>query len=273
MAPEPLELLFGTNAVREALRAGRRRCRRLLLAAGQRADRLLEEVTRLARERRCPVETRPREDLGQLVHSHEHQGVVLEATPYPYSTLSEIGTAAGQAGSAALVLLLDRLQDPQNVGTLLRTAEAVGVQGVVLPEREAVAITPAVVRASAGACEHLCIARVGNLVPAMATLQEAGLWVLGLEEDPAAVPYTAVDWQRPLAIVVGSEGFGLRRLVRQRCDGLVRLPMRGRIESLNAAVAGSVVLYEILRQRGGSAGPPAAQAGRLRTERSAGGGG
>ncbi len=273
MAPEPLELLFGTNAVREALRAGRRNCRRLLLAAGQHADLLLEEITRLAHERRCPVETRPREDLGQLVRSREHQGVVLEATPYPYSALAEIAAAAGQAGPAALVLLLDRLQDPQNVGTLLRTAEAAGVQGVVLPERDAVAITPAVVRASAGACEHLRIARVGNLVPAMAALQEAGLWVLGLEEDPTASPYTAVDWRRSLAIVVGSEGFGLRRLVRERCDGLVRLPMHGRIGSLNAAVAGSVVLYEILRQRGAREEQLAVPPEQPRKQRSAAGGG
>jgi 23S rRNA (guanosine2251-2'-O)-methyltransferase len=164
--------------------------------------------------------------------------------------MSEVSAAARQAGPAALVLLLDRLQDPQNVGTLLRTAEAAGVQGVVLPEREAVAITPAVVRASAGACEHLRIARVGNLVPAMATLGEAGLWVLGLEDDPQASLYSQIDWRGPLAVVVGSEGFGLRRLVRERCDGLVRLPMHGQIGSLNAAVAGSIVLYEILRFRG-----------------------
>ena len=125
-----------------------------------------------------------------------------------------------------------------------------------LPEREAVAITPAVARASAGASEHLRIARVANLVPAMETLQSAGLWVWGVEQDPAARRYAATDWSRPLAIVVGSEGFGLRRLVRERCDGLVCLPMHGRVGSLNAAVAGSVVLYEICRYRedGGSVG-------------------
>jgi len=249
MAPESLEVLCGTNAVREALRAGRRACRRLLLAAGARPDRTMEEIVRLARERRCAVETRPRDELGRLSRSQEHQGVALEVAPYPYVTLKEICTAATRAGPAALVLVLDRLQDPQNVGSLLRTAEAVSVQGVVLPEHEAVAITPAVVRAAAGASEFLPIARVGNLVPAMAALQEAGLWVLGLDEDPQAQPYTTVDWDRPLAVVVGSEGFGLRRLVRERCDGLVRLPMRGRIGSLNAAVAGSVVLYEVGRYR------------------------
>jgi 23S rRNA (guanosine2251-2'-O)-methyltransferase len=266
MAPQPLttkprrgppgkvgpvaEALYGTNAVREALRAGRRSFRRLLVAADARPDRALEEITRLAQERRCPTETRHREQLGRVCRSREHQDVVLEVSPYPYATLEELRRAAREAGPAALLLVLDRVQDPQNVGTLLRTAEAVGVQGVILPEREAVAITPAVVRASAGASEFLRIARVGNLVPAMAELQEAGLWILGLEEEPSANLYTAVDWNRPLAVVVGSEGFGLRRLVRERCDELVRLPMRGRIGSLNAAVAGSVVLYEAWRCRG-----------------------
>ena len=248
-AADAFEVLYGTNPVREALRAGRRTPRRLLLADGTRPDRALEEIVRLAQGQRCTVETHPRDDLGRLTRSYEHQGIVLVASPYPYATLEEISAAVQQAGPAALVLVLDRLQDPQNVGSLLRTAEAVGVQGIVLPEREAVAISPAVVRASAGATEHLRIARVGNLVPAMAALQEAGLWVLGLEGDPQADLYTAVDWERPLAVVVGSEGFGLRRLVRERCDGLVRLPMRGRIGSLNAAVAGSVVLYEIGRYR------------------------
>jgi 23S rRNA (guanosine2251-2'-O)-methyltransferase len=264
MAPQPMkkqrrgaprkgaplsEVLYGTNAVRESLRAGRRTCRRLLVDASARSDRVLEEITQLAQGRHCPVETRHRDQLGKLCRSREHQGVVLEVSTYPYTSLQDLVRAAQAAGPTALLLVLDRVQDPQNVGTLLRTAEAVGVQGVVLPEREAVAITPAVVRASAGASEFLHIARVGNLVPAMAALQEAGLWVLGLEEDPAATPYTATDWRRPLAVVVGSEGFGLRRLVRERCDGLVRLPMRGRIGSLNASVAGSVVLYEIWRYR------------------------
>ena len=244
------EMLYGTNAVREALRADRRTYRRLLVDARARPDRVLEEITLLAQKKRCPVDSRHRDQLGRMCRSREHQGVVLEVSSYPYATVAEISRAAREAGPAALVLVLDRVQDPQNVGTLLRTAEAVGVQGVVLPKREAVAITPAVVRASAGASEFLRIAREGNLVPALARLKEAGLWVLGLEGEPTASLYTAVDWDRPLAIVVGSEGFGLRRLVHERCDGLVRLPMRGRINSLNASVAGSVVLYEIWRARG-----------------------
>ena len=244
------EALYGTNPVRECLRAGRRTCRRLFLAERSRPHQLIEEITALAQQHGCPVETRPRGDLGRLARSREHQGVVLEASPYPYVGLGEVVEDAREAGPAALLLLLDRLQDPQNVGTLLRTAEAVGVQGVLLPEREATEITPAVVKASAGATEHLAIVRVRNLAQTVRRLKEANLWVFGLEGAPGAVLHSAVDWDRPVAVVVGSEGFGLRRLVRERCDGLVRIPMRGRIESLNAAVAGSIVLYEIWRRRG-----------------------
>lgn len=250
MAPGTVgEALYGINPVREALRAGRRPVRRLFLAEGLRPTMPLREIVALARQRGCSVETQPRQVLFRLVGTKEHQGFVLEAGPYPYVELAEIVAAARAAGPAAVVLLLDRLQDPQNVGTLLRTAEAVGVQGVVLPQHEAAMITSAVVKASAGASEHLAVARVPNLVRAIRMLQEAGLWVWGLEEDPPALLYTQVDWTRPLAVVVGSEGSGLRRLVRERCDGLVRLPMRGQVGSLNAAVAGSVLLYEIWRCR------------------------
>ncbi|MGC8873977.1 MAG: 23S rRNA (guanosine(2251)-2'-O)-methyltransferase RlmB [Chloroflexia bacterium] len=244
-----VQSLYGRNAVREALRAGRRRFFRLLLAEGMRRDEGVEELERLASARGCPVEYRPRGTMAQVARSREHQGVVLEAGPYPYAELEEILAAAQEAGRDALVLLLDRVQDPQNLGTLLRTAEAVGAQGVVLPEHEAAGVTPAVVRASAGACEHLAIARVTNLARALAALQKAGLWVVGLESDAQATLYTQIDWDRPLALVVGSEGFGLRRLIRERCDILARLPMRGQVSSLNAAVAGSVALYEILRYR------------------------
>jgi 23S rRNA (guanosine2251-2'-O)-methyltransferase len=243
------EILYGRNPVRECLRANRRPCHRLFLAQGVKRNAQLNEIIQLARQRSCPVEQRPRSELSHLARTREHQGIVLETTGYPYSDPIEILDSARETGPEALVLLLDRLQDPQNVGTLLRTAEAVDVQGVILPQRRAVDITPTVVKASAGATEHLCIAQATNLARTVVHLQEAGLWVLGLEEDPQAMLYTEVDWKRPLALVVGSEGFGLRRLVRERCDGLVRLPMRGSIGSLNAAVAGSVILYEVWRGR------------------------
>jgi len=145
--------------------------------------------------------------------------------------------------------LLDHLQDPQNVGTLLRTAEAVGVHGVLLPGRRAAEITPAVVNASAGAVEHLQVVVVTNVAQSIAEIQRAGVWVAGLEDDPAAQLYDEADLDLPLAIVVGAEGPGLARLTRERCDFLLRLPMRGQIASLNAAVAGSIMLYQAARAR------------------------
>jgi 23S rRNA (guanosine2251-2'-O)-methyltransferase len=155
-----------------------------------------------------------------------------------------------KAGPQALVLVLDSLQDPQNFGTLLRTAEAVGVTGVIMPEHHAVGVTPAVCNASSGAVEYLHITQVVNLARTIEELKAANVWCYALAGDAAATPYGSADLQRPLALVVGSEGSGVSALVRKRCDGALAVPMHGRIESLNAAVAGSVVLYEVLRQRG-----------------------
>ena len=216
----------------EALRAGRRRVHRLLVAHGSRPF-----------ETRVPIEQVDRHRLDALVGSH-HQGVVAEADPYPYATLADL------AGDTPFLLVLDSLQDPQNFGTLLRTALAVGVSGILIPEHRAVAVTPAVSNASAGAVEHLRVARVTNLTRALQQLKSHNVWVYGLAVDgPTA--YWAADLRGSAAIVVGSEGNGLSRLVRETCDLLLRIPMQpDAIESLNASVAGSLVLYEAFRQRG-----------------------
>jgi 23S rRNA (guanosine2251-2'-O)-methyltransferase len=244
------DLLYGRNAVREALRAGRRRCARLLVAASaQEKQAALAEIIALAQQRGLPVEQTDRRALDKQVAGARHQGVVLAASEYPYAELDDCLEAAARQGEPALLLLLDHLQDPQNVGTLLRTAEVVGVHGVVLPARRAAGITPAVVNASSGATEHLAIARETNLAQTIAGLQRAGVWVAGLEADPAAQIIDQADLTGPLALVVGAEGSGLARLTRERCDFLVRLPMRGQVASLNAAVAGSIALYLVGRQR------------------------
>lgn len=151
--------------------------------------------------------------------------------------------AAASAGRSALILILDSLQDPQNLGTLIRTAEAVGVQGILIPKRGAAGVTPAVVSASSGACEHLRIARV-NLARAMGELKKANIWIAGLESGPDGKDIYTTELNSPLGIVVGAEGQGLRRLVRETCDFLIRIPMKGSVGSLNAAVAGSIALYE-----------------------------
>ncbi len=223
--------------------------RRILLAQGVDRTGTLAEIVAAARLIGCPVIETPRERLDEAVGGN-HQGVVAQAAEYPYVTLDQLQAPAGRAtGSAAqgapddrLYLALDHLQDVQNLGTLLRTAEAMGVTGVILPGRRSAGVTPAVVNASSGAVEHLKIALVGNLVQALEMLKDDGVWVAGLDAVPEAKPLGQVDLTGPLVLVVGAEGAGLSRLARERCDWLVQIPMVGKVESLNAAVAGSIVL-------------------------------
>ncbi len=234
------EWITGRNPVYEVLRARRRHLFRLWVAKGSEEKGRLADVLRLGRERKVPPEYVARQQLDAL--DETHQGGALEASAYPSSTLPDILALAEKRQEAIFVLILDVIQNPQNLGVLLRTAEAVGVHGVLLPLAHAAGITPAVVNASAGASEHLLVAQA-NLSQAIATLKEAGAWVLGLEGSPEAAPVEKARLDGPLALVVGSEGEGMRALTRRSCDLLVRLEMRGQVESLNAAVAGSIVLY------------------------------
>ena len=243
------EVLYGRNAVREALRAGRRKIYKLVLAQGTKETGIVADIATLASKSGVPIQRVERRQLDRI-GDFKHQGIAAEATPYPYVELEEILAEAAQRQEMPLLLMLDCLQDPQNFGALLRTTEIVGVHGVVIPKRRAVRITPAVVNSSAGATEHLLVARVTNLVRTMEELKVKGLWILGLEDVPQARPYYQSDLKVPLALVVGSEGRGMGRLVRETCDILIRLPMRGKISSLNVAVAGSIALYEVWRQRG-----------------------
>jgi 23S rRNA (guanosine2251-2'-O)-methyltransferase len=237
------ELLYGRNVVRESLLAARRTFFGLWHLAEAGADPHGREIIHLARALHIPLKELDRHRLSQLADDRHHQGVVLEASAYPYVEPEEIVDAAGRADAPPFLLLLDCLQDPQNLGTLLRTGEAVGLHGVIIPERRAAAVTPAVVSASAGASEWLRVAQVTNLARAMELLTKRGVWLVGLEDRPEAQPFDQVTWPAALGLVVGSEGEGLRRLTREKCDLLVRLPMVGRINSLNAAVAGSIALY------------------------------
>jgi 23S rRNA (guanosine2251-2'-O)-methyltransferase len=243
------DLLYGRNAVRETLRAGRRTLQRLLVSAGAQEAGTLGEVVKLAEKAGVPIERVDRHELDRRLREANHQGVALECGDYPYADLEDCLHVAGERGESALLLLLDHLQDPQNVGTLLRTAEIVGAHGVVLPGRRAAEITPAVVNASSGATEHLRIVVVGNLAQTIAELQKAGVWVVGVEDDERAQEFDRADLDMPLALVIGAEGTGLARLTRERCDFLVKLPMQGQIASLNAAVAGSIVMYYAWRVR------------------------
>jgi len=243
------DLLYGRNAVREALRARRRTFQRLLVSAGAQETGTLGDIVRIAREVGVPVERIDRRELDRRLRDANHQGVALECSDYPYVDLNDCLALAEERGEPAFLLLLDHIQDPQNVGTLLRTAEVVGVHGVVMPGRRAAEVTPAVVNASSGAVEHLRVAVVTNLAATIEQIQHAGVWVVGVEDDERAYEYDRVDLDLPLALVLGAEGPGLARLTRERCDFLVRLPMRGQIASLNVAVAGSIVLYHAWRVR------------------------
>jgi 23S rRNA (guanosine2251-2'-O)-methyltransferase len=240
------EWLSGRNPVYEALRANRRQFFRLWVAEGVQDKGHLEEIRSICTRMKCPVEHVPRPRLDAIAENH--QGLALEASDYPYINLVDIFDLAEQRAEAPFLLILDTLQDPQNLGTLLRTAEVVGVHGVLLPLRRTATVTPAVVHASSGASEHLLISQL-NLAQAITSLKENEVWVIGLEGGPEAQDASRIRLDGPLALVVGNEAEGMRSLVRSSCDLLMRLPMRGQIESLNAAVAGSVALYLALQQR------------------------
>lgn len=245
--PAKLDLdVYGRWPVLEALRAGH--VERVYVARETRAAQVLREIEQAARGAGVPVQAVPRAEMDRALAHRNHQGVAAAYRPHPYATLDEIIEAANASADAGLILALDGVQDPANVGSLLRSAEGAGVHGVVLPRHRAASVTPAVVRVSAGAAEHLPIAQETNLTRTLQWFKREGYWAVGLADD-GEMPYGQLDGTRPLVVVVGSEDKGLTRLVRETCDEVVRLPMRGRVGSLNAAVAGAILLYEIRRQR------------------------
>ncbi|HHY36509.1 MAG TPA: 23S rRNA (guanosine(2251)-2'-O)-methyltransferase RlmB [Firmicutes bacterium] len=240
------EIIEGRNAVLEALRSGRP-IGKILVAAGSRPG-PLQELRRLARERGIPVQEVDRTRLDRLSGTGKHQGVIARALAREYATVEEILQIARERGEDPFLLLLDGIEDPHNLGALIRTAECAGVHGVVVPKRRAAGLTAAVGRASAGALEYMAVAQVPNLARCIEELKGQGIWVVGADPQGEQV-YTAADLTGPIAVVIGGEGKGIGRLVKEKCDFLVQLPMRGRISSLNASVAGSLLMYEILRQR------------------------
>jgi 23S rRNA (guanosine2251-2'-O)-methyltransferase len=239
--------LTGINAVREALQAGSA-IDRIVIARG-RQDTRTEEIVQLARARGIPVRFEDRSQIDRLANSKDHQGVVAIVAARSASSLDDVLQRANAAGgSHGLIVLLDGVEDPHNLGAIGRTALAAGAHGVVIPERRAVGLTDTVARASAGALAHLPIARVTNLARAMEELKEAGFWLVGLDET-AEKSYTQVDYTSSMGIVLGGEGQGLHELTRKRCDFVVSLPTTGPVKSLNVSVAAGVVLFEALRQR------------------------
>jgi 23S rRNA (guanosine2251-2'-O)-methyltransferase len=231
------EIIYGIRPVVEALESGRRKVFEIIEAVGN------EEVAKAASARGVEVKLTSRQRVEDLARGGVHQGVAAHVEPYPYSGLGEILSAP-----EPLVLVLDGVTDPRNLGALLRAADGAGASGVVVPKDRAVGVTAAAVKASAGASEHVLVARVTNLRRAVDTMKEAGLWIYAAEAG--GTPYTELDLAGAVALVLGSEGRGVRRLVREGCDGTVSIPMLGGVESLNVSVASAVLLYEARRRRG-----------------------
>ncbi len=238
------EIIFGRNAVREALLAGQP-INKLVLARGI-APRIRRDIIALARREGVPVSEADRARLDVLTSGAAHQGMVAFIAEHAYVSVEELLEGAD---AVPLILVLNGIQDPHNLGAILRTAEAAGCTGAVIPARRAVGITPAVVKASAGAVSYVPVARVANIARTLRYLKDRGLWVAGADPEGKEV-YWDADMKGPLALVIGGEDKGLGRVVRDECDFLVRLPMFGRVGSLNASVAAALLMYEVLRQRG-----------------------
>lgn len=241
-----MEIIYGRNPVYETLRANRREIYGLVIAQSLQASSRIDEILQISRSRNIPVNHTPRSNLDKMADGH--QGVILQTGRFNYSTVDEILENAAVLNQPPFVLLLDTLQDPQNLGTLLRTAEAVGIHGAILPLKRSASVTPAVVNASSGASEHLLIAQA-NLAQSITWLKKEGVWVIGLEGKSGALLPEQVQLSGPLALVVGNEASGMRQLVRKSCDQLMQLPLVGKIDSLNAAVAGSIALYMVMFKR------------------------
>ena len=243
----PDEIIYGINPVLEALRSERQGLNKILLAEGREGGsvRLLRQ---LARETGIPIQVSPKEALDRLAGGGYHQGILGFTAASSYSTWEDLLDRVRSAQGKAIILVLDSIEDPQNLGSLIRTAEACGVKGVVLPKDRAAGITPAVVRASAGAVAHLPIVRVTNLASTLEELKKEGFWIVGADSGAEKSLYE-LKFDMNVAVVIGSEGKGVRPLLLKKCDYTVSIPMRGKVSSLNAAIAGGVILFEILRQQ------------------------
>ncbi len=241
------QLIFGIHPVQEALRSGQK-LERLYISSG-RKNKALAAILKHAKAQGVDVRFEPWKRLtARLGKRAAHQGVVARTAGYPYASFETLAALAHQQSEPPLLVLLDCIQDPHNFGAILRSAECAGAHGVIIPKQKSVSVTPTVMKAAAGAAAHLPICRVTNLVAAMTTLQQQGIWLVGTA-GAASQTYTELDWTMPVALVIGNEEKGLRRLVAEHCDFMVSIPLSGKVASLNAAVASGIVLFEARRQR------------------------
>lgn len=239
------DCIYGINAVTEALRGTRKASE--LFIAGDPEERRLARIVKLAHERGVPVRSRHKMDIFRLTGTDHHQGVALKVEPFPYTDIEDILSATADRDDS-LIILLDSIQDPANLGSLVRSAACAGAAGVVITKDRSVGVTASVERVSAGAVETVPIAMVTNLLQAVELLKKSGFWIYGLSDDASATIYTQ-KFSGRVALIVGSEGEGIRPLVRKGCDVVLSIPLQGGVSSLNAAVAGSIAMFEVLRQR------------------------
>lgn len=244
------EFIYGHWAIMETLRAKRRKFDQLLLSDTVDEKGIVAEISTMANAVGVPTKRVPKRILDDLTSNANHQSMALRVSGYPYVDLEDVLSFSQSRGEKPFLLILDLLKDPQNVGSLIRVADAVGVHGIVMQERRGVAVTPSVVNASSGAVEHLRLVQVTNLVQAMKELKTQDVWFVGLDVGPNVPPIDKTDLNMGIGLVLGSEGEGMRRLVRDTCDLLVSLPMRGHVASLNVATVGSVALYAAWQARG-----------------------
>lgn len=236
----------GRNSVLELLEAGRD-VNKILVAKGEKHG-SIHKIIAIAKERKILIAELERNKLNQIAQTENHQGVIAIVPPFNYCEVEDILELANQKHEMPFILILDGIEDPHNLGSIIRTAETAGVHGIIIPKRRAASVNSTVSKVSAGAVEYMKIARVNNLNETIRYLKEQGVWVCGTDMQTEVI-YTKQDYKMPLALVIGSEGFGMSRLVKENCDFLVKIPMKGKITSLNASVSAGIIMYEILRQR------------------------
>jgi 23S rRNA (guanosine2251-2'-O)-methyltransferase len=240
------DIVEGRNAVIETLKSDRT-IEQILVAKGD-VSGSINMILAMAKEKKTVVKEVDRKKLDQMSLTGSHQGVIAQVTPFKYSEVEDILNYAAERNEKPFLIILDEIEDPHNFGSIVRTADACGVHGIIIPKRRNVGVTPVVFKTSAGACEHMKIAKVTNINVAIDKLKESGIWIYGADMHGSEYCYDA-DMRGAIAMVIGSEGRGIAKLTRDKCDVLVKIPMVGKISSLNASVAGGILMYEILRQK------------------------
>ena len=236
----------GTNAVLELLESGRD-INKILVANGEKHGSIYK-ILAIAKERKIIVNEIEKNKLNQIAQTPNNQGVIAIVPPYDYCEVEDILDEAKRRNEMPFILILDGIEDPHNLGSIIRTAETAGVHGIIIPKRRAASVNSTVSKVSAGAVEYMKIARVNNINETIRCLKEKDIWICGTDMDTNTI-YTNQDYKMPIAIVIGSEGFGMSRLVKENCDFLVKIPMKGKITSLNASVSAGIIMYEVVRKR------------------------